>query len=259
MKNLRIFLIGMLTVVLISCGDDDEILVAPTAPTGSVSAASAVSGESVTLTGNFSDAQGLSSIVIVGSDLGINSTITLAGELSYAMSEEASIPAGTAAGSYDVSVTVKNTEELTESLTITVTVSDPPCTDTIAEFAGKTVSGTSSSYGYDPFDPSFTVTIDGDQLTLAGAVSDYHGSDLTVTVVPDSEDPTKGTLTWTEELLGDDGYGAIYHLIPTVDLVSTYDACAGTMTIYSTYEWNYEAGAGWEHWYDAVFELTVEN
>jgi hypothetical protein len=131
------------------------------------------------------------------------------------------------------------------------------CQEDASRFDGTIVSGTSSGYGYDPFDPTFGVSITGDQLKLTGAVSDYHGSNLTVTLVPDGGDATKGTLTWTEELLGDDGYGAIYHLVPTAGQVSTYNACAGTMVIYATYEWNYEAGAGWEFWYDTVFELSI--
>ena len=97
------------------------------------------------------------------------------------------------------------------------------CQDDVSKFHTEIVSGTSSGYGYNPFDPSFGVSISGDQMTLTGAVSDYHGNNLTVTIVPDEGDPTKGTLTWTEESLGDDGYGAIYHLIPTDGQTSRYD------------------------------------
>ncbi|WP_462248477.1 hypothetical protein [Ekhidna sp.] len=132
------------------------------------------------------------------------------------------------------------------------------CQEDVSRFGGSIVAGTSSGYGYDPFDPSFGVSISGDQLTLNGAVSDYHGENLTVTIVPDPGDPTIGTLTFTEELLGSPGDGAIYHLIPTDGQVSTYNACAGTITIYATYEWNFEAGAGWEYWYDTVFELSIQ-
>jgi hypothetical protein len=132
------------------------------------------------------------------------------------------------------------------------------CQSDITRFSSQTVTGSSSGYGYDPFDPSFGVSLSGDQLTLIGSVSDYHGTDLTVTAVPNEGDPTKGTLTFTEQLLGSPGDGAIYHYVPTEGEVSTYDACAGTLTIYATYEWNYEAGAGWEYWYDTVFELSIQ-
>lgn len=131
------------------------------------------------------------------------------------------------------------------------------CESDVNIFNGKIVTGTSSGYGYDPFTPTFSVGISGNQLTLNGAVSDYHGSNLTLTIEPDSGDATRGNLTFTEELLGSPGDGAIYHLIPTAGKTSTYDACTGKMTIYATYEWNYEAGAGWEFWYDTVFELSI--
>ena len=140
-----------------------------------------------------------------------------------------------------------------------LTVVIEPCEDTYSVFDAATISGQASNGGYtdDPFDISFEATIDGDMITLTGEYTNYQGNSLTLQAVPDSEDPTKGTLVWTEESLGSDGY-AIYHAIPTDGTTSTYDACSGEMTIYYDYEWNYEAGAGWEYWYSATLTVQME-
>lgn len=140
----------------------------------------------------------------------------------------------------------------------TITILDNDCSDEYTVFDGAVMEGKSDrgAYEYDPFDVSFTSAISGDMITLSGELNDYLGSSLTVQAVPSSGNVTIGDLVWTEELLGSDGY-AIYHAIPTPGSTSTFNACTGEMTIYYDYEWNYEAGAGWEYWYSGILTLTI--
>lgn len=142
--------------------------------------------------------------------------------------------------------------------TTTITILDNDCSDEYTVFDGAVMEGKSDrgAYEYDPFDVSFSSSISGDMITLSGDLNDYLGSSLTVQAVPNANNVTIGELVWTEELLGSDGY-AIYHAIPTPGTTSTFNACTGEMTIYFDYEWNYEAGAGWEYWYSGILTLTI--
>jgi hypothetical protein len=145
-----------------------------------------------------------------------------------------------------------------ENITTTIMILDDDCSDQFSTFGGKNMAGTSDrgAYAYDPFDVTFSSTISGDMITLSGDINDYLGNSLTVQAVPNSGNVTIGELVFTEESLGSDG-SAIYHAIPTIGQTSSYNACTGEMTIYYDYEWNYEAGAGWEYWYSGVLNLVI--
>ncbi|MEP3390353.1 MAG: hypothetical protein ABJO02_19325 [Reichenbachiella sp.] len=261
------YCLAVLILGLVSCEEEvgfpvDEQEVVASKPTGSGIGEDVTlePGSSLTITGVFVDAQGLTSVTIVNADLGLNETINLDGALTYELSHTFTVPTDATPGDHVVVITVTNNVELSTAYNQTITIPEPPpaCLDDYTVFDGENINGTSSNGAYadDPYEVSFTGSVAGDKITLTGEYTNYQGNTLTMQAVP-GEDDTAGTLVWTEELLGSDGY-AIYHAIPTPGKTSTYNACTGEMTIYYDYEWNYEAGAGWEYWYSAELTVAIE-
>ncbi|MFY0624905.1 MAG: hypothetical protein JXR07_01340 [Reichenbachiella sp.] len=216
-------------------------------------------GDEIVFTGNFVDAQGLTSITIVNAEMSLDENITLNNELIYELEHPFTIPANTVPGEYPAVITATNNVGISQAYTRNISIPEPPpaCLEDHTVFDGENIEGMASNGAYadDPFAVTLGASVTGDMITLTGDYTNYQGNTLTVQAVPDGDDTTNGTLVWTEELLGSDGY-AIYHAIPTPGTTSTYNACTGALTIYYDYEWNYEAGAGWEYWYSA--ELTLQ-
>ena len=90
----------------------------PLPPEGSVNETiNAAPGDTIALTGSFTDVQGLSEITINNASLGINQSIPLAGELSYELNESFILANDVSDGDYSVDIVVTNIENLSTSYT----------------------------------------------------------------------------------------------------------------------------------------------
>jgi hypothetical protein len=267
MKNVKFFLVSLVLILFSACSEDDGP--APTAPTGSVTAASGAAGGMVTLTGSFADAQGLSSIILTSTVLSLNSTITLNGETSYDMSEGVTIPGTVAAGNVDVTVTVTNSSDLSTDFVLAVTVSDAPCPtasfDDATSNAESDFTDANADYNFEDYSNSFTgisievddncetITITGDFLDWA-TIDDTFTPELNLTFTPGS-DSAMGSLSFTEEIMGPMSDGFSYRM-STSGSEGTYNATDGTLT-FSVYI-DYDIGGEWVYWYTNTTTLTVQ-
>ena len=239
-------------------GSDD-----PVPPSGSVGEnVSAFPEEVITVTGAFLDAQGLSEITIQNAVLGIDKTISLAGELMYELSEDFTIPSMAEVGDYEVLINVTNIEGLSTPYSLMVTVKMPvtgECTSDFTVFDGATLTAnasvTETDGSFDPYDftNSNTATLDGDQLTIAGNFIDFFDTQFTLLLTPDENDPTIGTASFTEQSLGTHTDGYSYRLVSPEE--GTYNACTGKINI--TYTMEYDDGTNWVFYYKVVTEFTL--
>ncbi len=233
----------------------------PLAPTGSVIASTpAAPGETINVTGTLNDVQGLSGIAITNSALGINQDIALSGELTYDLNQSFLVPDATAEGDYTIAVVATNIENLSTSFEAVVSVvSSSDCTDDYTVFGDTTltanISFTETDGSFDPYDTTSTVTTtrSGDQITITGDIIDFFESSLTVTMVPDSVDPTLGAVSFTVEDLGEYTDGFTYRLVQVSE--GTYDACEGTMSI--VYDLEYEENGSWVFFYRTATQFVL--
>ncbi|PQJ20804.1 hypothetical protein [Tenacibaculum sp. SG-28] len=136
-------------------------------------------------------------------------------------------------------------------VTIEVKDDDEACSDEYDVFGGEnltsTISITETDGSFDPYDFSYSVTtsLNGDKLTLTGDIIDFFEADLTVQMIPDTNDVTVGTVSFTEQDLGVHSDGYQYRLVQVQE--GTFDACMGTMTIY--YDLEYEDSGDWYFYY----------
>ena len=231
----------------------------PVAPTGTVDGVlTSAPDEMITISGTFMDIQGLSEITINNMDLGIDQTIPLAGEMTYALSEMFTIPSATVDGDYNVEIVATNIENLSTSFTVVVNVSSVGCTldynvfDNANLTANASITETDGSFAPYTFSMSVTSTIVNDSIKIQGDFLDFFETELTVQLIPDMNDSTIGTTTFTEEDLGIHTDGFHYRLINPAD--GTYDACEGKLIINYTIE--YEDSGSWVFYYKTETEFV---
>jgi hypothetical protein len=233
----------------------------PVPPSGSVISEVSVSpGEAFTLTGTINDAQGLSSISIQNSDLGIAQDISLTGDTTYELNETFTIADTVSPDDYSIDVIATNVDGLSATFTSVLSViSDGPCTNDYTVFGNETLSAAISFIetdgSFEPYETSssVTTTIDGDQITLTGDIIDFFELQLTLTMVPNPDDATIGAATFTIEDLGTYTDGFNYRLVQVED--GTYDACEGTLSI--SYDLEFEEGGNWVFFYRTETQFNL--
>ena len=233
----------------------------PVPPSGSVvGEVSALPGESFALTGTINDTQGLSTISIQNSDLGISQEISLTGDTTYELNETFSIADTVSPGDYSIDVIATNVEGLSATFTSVLSViSDGPCTNDYTVFGNETLSASISFIetdgSFDPYETtsSVTTTIDGDQITMTGDIIDFFELQLTLTMVPNSDDATIGAATFSIEDLGTYTDGFNYRLVQVED--GTYDACEGTLSI--SYDLEFEEDGNWVFFYRTETQFNL--
>jgi hypothetical protein len=233
----------------------------PVPPSGSVISEVSVSpGEAFTLTGTINDAQGLSSISIQNSDLGIAQDISLTGDTTYELNETFTIADTVSPGDYSIDVIATNIDGLSATFTSVLSViSDGPCTNDYTVFGNETLSAAISFIetdgSFEPYETSssVTTTIDGDQITLTGDIIDFFELQLTLTMVPNPDDATIGAATFTIEDLGTYTDGFNYRLVQVED--GSYDACEGTLSI--SYDLEFEEGDSWVFFYRTETQFNL--
>lgn len=247
------------TIVANLTGDGGDT--GPVPPSGSViGEVSVLPGESFTLTGTITDTQGLSNISIQNSALGINQDISLTGENTYELNETFTVDETVSPGDYNIDVIATNIESLSATFTSVLSVlSDAPCTSDYTVFGNETLSAaisfTETDGSFDPYETSSSVTtsINGDQITMTGDIIDFFEHQLTLTMIPDSDDTTIGAATFSIEDLGTYTDGFNYRLVQVED--GNYDACAGTISI--SYDLEYEEGGSWVFFYRSETQFNL--
>lgn len=268
LKNYLILI--TLLVFVFGCGDDDGPMVFDP-PSGSVTQSLTVeAGSSGTITGNFTDPLGISSITATNTDLGISETINVGGATSFALSAEVSVPANTPAGDYDVLITVTNTENVSADFTVSITVTEPcPATSFDGGVADGTADFTDSNddYPFDDYSEGFSdiaIEINGDCtiLTLTGDFLGWQETidetftpvlNLNITSGPDGS--TSGTLAFDEEIMGPMADGFTYRM-SKADEDGTYDEASGNLTMKLYIE--YEVDGNWVYWYTTTMTMTLK-
>jgi hypothetical protein len=232
----------------------------PVAPTGTVAEVLPTApDEVITISGDLMDVQGLSEVTINNVDLGINQTIPLAGEMTYALSEMFTIPSAALEGDYNIEIVATNIESLATTFTVVVTVSSAGCTldynvfDNANLTANASVTETDGTFAPYTFSMPVTATIVNDSIKIQGDFLDFFATELTVNLIPDMNDSTIGTTTFTAEDLGVHTDGFQYRLINPAD--GTYDACEGKIIINYTIE--YEDAGNWIFYYKTETEFNL--
>jgi hypothetical protein len=233
----------------------------PVPPSGSVvENVSAIVGESFNVTGSLNDVQGLSSISIQNTELAINKNITLSGEMAYDLNEMFTLVDGTNDGDYTIEIIVTNIESLSTTFTSVLSVtSNSVCNEGYTIFGDENltanISFTETDGSFEPYDytNSVTTSINGDMITISGDIIDFFEMQLTVTMMPDINDVTRGAITFTEEDLGTYTDGYTYRLIQVQE--GSYDTCAGIMNIF--YDLEYEDAGSWVFFYRSEAQLIL--
>ena len=252
----------MALALFVACGDDSDDA-DPTEPTGSVTeTASGGPGVEITFVGDFSDDQGISTITIVNSDLGLDITLDGGDETRYFLSQPFTISADQTDGDYVVTITVTNVKDLTAEFSVTVTVA--------CDLNGTFTTEHNSTWEYyDEWTDTLydiVVTVEGDQLTLDGDVIWWWPVVVTATMVEDPANPGTGTLDWGDDPIlltcttgcndGDGYYGGYtdgYMVVTADNDESTYDACSGVITLSFDFMFNDGVGNGSDNLtYDAT-------
>lgn len=124
----------------------------------------------------------------------------------------------------------------------------------------------SQDYYFEDYQATFTgltATVEDDckKLKVTGDFLDWGTIDdtftpmITLTVTPNSGDDTKGSLSFTEEIMGLMSDGFTYRM-STTGTNGTYDATAGTAT-FSVYV-DYDVSGDWVYWFTTTVTLTVQ-
>ncbi|NRB65683.1 MAG: hypothetical protein HRU40_22140, partial [Saprospiraceae bacterium] len=235
--------------------------VGPAVPNGTVvENISAAPGDEVSLVGTVNDLQGLTSISVVNSDLGLNEVINLSGELSYELNQTFTIPGDTSEGDYSIETTATNVEGLSTTFVTNLLVSNSAgCSDDVAIFANQTLDAnvffSETDGSFDPYEFSATVAtvLNGDALTITGDFMDFFEMDLTLTMVPDANDSSFGEALFDIEDLGEADDGLTYRLVQVEP--GSYNACERTISVVLDIE--YEDGGTWVFYYRGEAEFSL--
>lgn len=281
MKHLKLYTLLLASILIIGCSEDDPAPATP--PTGSVvESITAESGNEITFTGEFADAQGLKSITLSNADLGLDKAVAdlVEGASTYTLSEAFAIDAEQAPRDYGVVITVTNIRNLSETFITTITVTEPACDQEVSVFHDtfNTTDHTSTWDGYTDWDYGVTddvhLSIAGDKLTITGDFIWWWATTATLTLVENIATPGEGTIDfgdtpiWVPTLpdeYGDcyysdcnfyNGYDTYpdieYHITQTDDLeASTYNNCEGVMTLVFNMEYR-ARGSSDELTHDAI-------
>ena len=221
---------------------------------------SAAPGDEVSIVGTVNDLQGLTSISVVNSNLGLNEVINLSGELSYELNQTFTIPDNTSEGDYSIETTATNIEGLSTTFVTNLLVSNSAgCSDNLTIFADQTLDSnvffSETDGSFDPYEFSATVTtvLNGDALTLTGDFMDFFEMDLTLTMVPDENDSSFGEALFDIENLGEADDGFTYRLAQVQP--GSYNACERTISVVLDVE--YEDGGTWVFYYRGEAEFSL--
>lgn len=141
-----------------------------------------------------------------------------------------------------------------ENRSVTFKIVDDECSGSPICVYNATLTNTISGGTEKP--ASATVDKNSSTVTVIGDLIDYSVFDdatLTITLTPDSQDPTKGTATFGEQETGTDNDGYEYKFVQTG--AGTYDTNAATISI--AYDIYYLEGSDWVLWYSVTNIFSV--
>lgn len=136
--------------------------------------------------------------------------------------------------------------------TLNVVIIDDECTETTGVFHSATLNNQNHRGT-----TTISSDLDGDVLTLTGDLivySAFSNASLALTLTPDSEGATKGTVTFDTSDAGTDSDGYIYQLRQVDE--GTYDVCSGEIIV--SFDVYYkEEGESWIFWYTSNNKIRI--